>query len=164
MTLDEVYKQWFKPVRAWIRKRNVPPLWVDDVTQEVFLKLLRYNPEVEIDTNLAGYVFRTATNVANEWMELSHVRKPHGPEGMDEIVDSRESAEEGLEQHQMVQQIELAMSRIEGRRLLVLMMHVYENKTYEEIAVELGLTHRVVSRDLARTYGQLRRDMRDTGF
>lgn len=165
-TMDEVYRKWFKPVRSWIRKRNVPPIWIDDIAQEVFLKLLRYNPDLEIETNVAGYVFRTATNVANEWMERSHIKKPHDSTDHEDygLSDLRMSGEEIMEQRQLIQQMELAMSKIEGRRLLVLMLHIYEEKSYKDIAKELGLTYRIVLRELTRAYDQLRREMKLTGL
>jgi len=165
--MDEVYRKWFKPVRSWVRKHNVPPIWIDDIAQEVFLKLLRYNPDMETETNLAGYVFRTASNVVNEWMERSFLKKPHDSADSDEVgemMGSSGPAEEILEQRQVIQQIELAMSKIEGRRLLILMLHVYDDMTYKDIAKELGLTYRIVLRELVKAYDQLREETRDTGL
>lgn len=164
-TMDEMYRRWFKPVQEWVRKRNVPPIWIDDVAQEVFVRLMRYSPE--IDTNVAGYVFRTATNVANEWMERAHIRKPHDSidaKGYNPFGELQYSSEDVLEQRQLIQQVELAMSKIEGRRLLVLMMFIYEEKSYKDIAKELGLTYRIVLRELRKSYNQLRRELKYTGL
>lgn len=166
VAVDELYKKWYKPVRAWIRNRgNVPPLWVEDIAQEVFIRLHKYNPE--ISTNAAGYVFRTASNVAQEWLDRSHMRKEHQDMGDvgDSVLGLADSPEDLLEEQQdereRTRRVEMAMSRLKGRQLLVLMLHMYEGMTYEQIAKELGLTYRIVLRDLTTAYVFLRRELKD---
>ena len=75
--LIEWFGKWRKPIRNWLRNRaSVPPGDIDDLAQEVFLRLLRYSDDITVD-NPQGYLFRIAANVANEWRERSRVRKPH---------------------------------------------------------------------------------------
>lgn len=166
INIEDLHRKWYKPVRSWIRKRgNIPKLWVEDIAQEVFMRLLRYDPE--INSNPTGYVFRTASNIANEWMERSHLKKTHG-----KLEDLGEDAlgtvgplDEMLEEHETRQErqlrVELAMSKIKGRKLLVLMFHMYEEKTYGQIATALGLSYRTVLRDLTSAYSQLRIELAD---
>ena len=57
---------------------------MDDLAQEVFLRLLRYSDEVAVE-NPQGYLFRIAANVANEWRDRSRVRQPHDRSWLDEL-------------------------------------------------------------------------------
>lgn len=161
--IDELYKKWFKPVRSWVRKRGVPPALIDDVAQETFMRLVRYEPE--INENVVGYVFRTASNVAYELMERSYIRRQHDPYEEDILGDMRaESPEDLFESHDIEALIGWALPQLSGRRARVLMMHVYEDKTYKQIAVELGLTYRIVLRELTAAYSQLRQILAGSGL
>jgi DNA-directed RNA polymerase specialized sigma24 family protein len=95
--LVEWFGQWRKPIRGWLRTRaSVPPGDIDDLAQEVFLRLLRYSDEVTVE-NPQGYLFRIAANVANEWRERSRVRKPHDDSWLEELrVESTEEPENAL--------------------------------------------------------------------
>src|ERR1041384_2977728 len=74
--LIDWFKRWRKPIRSWIAANKcVPSGDVDDLTQEVFLRLLRYSDEVLVQ-NPQGYLFRVASNVVSEWRQRCRVRLP----------------------------------------------------------------------------------------
>ena len=57
--LAEWFEAWRKPVRHWPANHSVPTSDLDDVTQETFLRLLRYCDDVEV-THPRSYLFRIA--------------------------------------------------------------------------------------------------------
>src|SRR5215475_6664871 len=71
------FSQWRTPLRKFlIRKGAVRSADLDDVAQEVFLRLLRYD-RAELIEHPQAYVFKMASNVAAEWaIRARHVR-PH---------------------------------------------------------------------------------------
>src|ERR1044072_2199916 len=83
--LIEWFGKWRKPIRSWLRNRaSVPPGDIDDLAQEVFLRLLRYSDDVAVE-NPQGYLFRIAANVANEWQERARHRKPHAASWLEDL-------------------------------------------------------------------------------
>lgn len=154
MDVEAIFKQWHKPIRSWLRNTGrIPPIWIDDLAQEVFVRLLRYAKDVELE-NTAGYMFRIAANVANEWREKSAQRQIHV-----EVEESHVGVtwpDREREHQEMVRIVETAMSQLPSRQLLILMLYVYEDMTYKEIGKELGLTYRTVLRELVRAYSKLR--------
>jgi len=79
------FKRWRKPIRQWLSHRSsVPTADLDDLAQEVFLRLLRYSDDVAID-NPQGYLFRIAANVANEWQERARHRRPHDDSWLEDL-------------------------------------------------------------------------------
>lgn len=164
--VEELYRLWYKPVRAWIRKRrDIPRLWIEDIAQEVFIRLMKYDPDIH--GSIAGYIFQAANNVAIEWTKRAHLRKSHST--LENEIESglglAESPETQLAEIQDNQdkllRVELAMSKLKSRQLLILMLHVYEGRTYNNIAKDLGLTYRIVLRDLTHAYAQLRNELGD---
>lgn len=159
--LIEWFGKWRKPIRSWLRNRaSVPPGDIDDLAQEVFLRLLRYSDDVAVD-NPQGYLFRIAANVANEWRERSRVRKPHDDSWLEELqIEAGDEPENAFARTRANEYVLAAVARLPPRQREVLLLHVNEGLTYKQIAQLKGLTYRIVLRDLTRAYSTLRMQLR----
>ena len=159
--LAEWFGKWRKPIRSWLRNRaSVPPGDIDDLTQEVFLRLLRYSDDVAVD-NPQGYLFRIAANVANAWRERSRVRKLHDDSWLDELqIDSGDEPENAFAGSRASEYVQAAVDRLPPRQREILLLHVNEGLTYKQVAQLRGLTYRIVLRDLTRAYSTLRMNLR----
>ncbi len=155
------FKRWRKPIRQWLSHRSsVPTADLDDLAQEVFLRLLRYSDDVAID-NPQGYLFRIAANVANEWQERARHRKPHDDSWLEDLqVEFSEEPENATAREVAHQYMQDAVNKLPRRQREVLLLHVNEGLTYKQIAQRQGLTYRVILRDLTRAYSQLRAQLK----
>jgi RNA polymerase sigma-70 factor (ECF subfamily) len=144
-------------VRRWIRRdSSVPAGEVDDLTQEVFLRLLRYSDDVIVE-NPAGYLFTVAMRVVGAWRTRARVRMPHGEEGLEALqIDAEEEPESVFERAQACELVQAAVRRLPTRQREILLLHVREGLTYKQIAQQKGLTYRIVLRDLTRAYVTLK--------
>lgn len=158
-----LYKRWYKPIRQWLRQRvgsRVRDTDLDDLAQEVFVRLLKYSSEEDID-NPQGYVFTIATNIVNEWAERVVNRNPHIHIEDKEIqhleqliVDANpENVAAGIDE---TNYIWTAVQQLPTRQRRVLLRHIRDGRTYKEIAAERGISCRIVLRDLTRAYAALR--------
>lgn len=155
------FKRWRKPIRQWLSHRSsVPTADLDDLAQEVFLRLLRYSDDVAID-NPQGYLFRIAANVANEWQERARHRKPHDDSWLEDLqVEFSDEPENAIAREVANQHMQDAVNKLPRRQREVLLLHVNEGLTYKQIAERQGLTYRVILRDLTRAYSQLRMQLK----
>lgn len=151
------FSQWRAPIRQWLSSRSsVPPADIDDVAQEVFLRLLRYSDEIAVE-NPQGYLFRIAANVANEWRDRARFRQPHDESWLEELqIEPAEEPENTVERTLIHAHVQAAVESLPPRQREVLLYHVNDGLTYVQIAEKLGLTYRSVLRDLTRAYSQLR--------
>jgi RNA polymerase sigma-70 factor (ECF subfamily) len=149
--------RWRRPMLSWFSSRaSVPRAEVDDLAQEVFLRLLRYSDDVAVE-NPQGYLFRIAANVANEWRERARVRQPHDRSWLDQLqIDPSEQPDNTVFQSRFGKHLQSAVDRLPQRQRLVLLLHVNEGLTYKQIADRTGVTYRIVLRDLTRAYASLR--------
>lgn len=133
----------------------MPASDVDDLAQEVFLRLLRYG-DATVD-NPQGYLFRIAANVANEWRERARHRQPHEEAWLYELPMEAQHEPENVAARSSVRaHIAAAVQTLTPRQRQVLWLHVNEGLTYKQIAERLSITYRVVLRDLTRAYSRLR--------
>ena len=151
------FKEWRKPVRHWLSRRaSVPAAELDDLAQEVFLRLLRYSEKTAVENPL-GYLLRIAGNVASEWRERARVSKPHDQEWLEDLlIEPDKEPENSVCQARTDETVQAAVDQLPYRQKQVLLLRVNEGLTYKEIAERLELSPRVVLRDLSRAYSQLR--------
>jgi RNA polymerase sigma-70 factor (ECF subfamily) len=151
------FKDWRKPVRHWLSRRaSVPAAELDDLAQEVFLRLLRYSEKTAVENPL-GYLLRIAGNVASEWRERARVSKPHDQEWLDDLlIEPDQEPENSVSQAGSDANVQAAVNKLPPRQRQVLLLRVNEGLTYKQIAERLELSPRAVLRDLSRAYSQLR--------
>src|ERR1700752_588546 len=71
------FQQWRPPLRKFLSRRAaLPAADLDDVAQEVFLRLLRYE-RTELVEHPQAYLFKVASNVAAEWAIRARSARPH---------------------------------------------------------------------------------------
>lgn len=154
------FERWRTPIQRWIASRgSLPASDLDDLVQEVFLRLLRYSDDTPIEYPQT-YIFRIASNVASEWRERTK-RRPTDDESClaDIPVDADDEPENVVANALVRTRVQLAVDRLPQRQRDVLVLHIHEDLTCPQIAERLGLTRRIVRRDLAHAYAQLRIDL-----
>lgn len=157
--LAKWFKEWRVPIRRWlISKYSVPESELDDIAQEVFIRLMRYTDQ-DLVENPQSYLFRIATNVALERRELRRNSRPHEPDWLDDLDDNEENSPEAiLHKEQMKVQIYKIAENMTENQWSTLLWHM-EGLTYFEIAAKTGRTYRSVLRDLAKAYSKLRMEL-----
>lgn len=149
------FREFQQPLRRFLTRRRVGSAAdIDDIAQEVFLRLLRYDRAALVDHPQA-YLFKIASNVSAEWSLRASRRLPHDSEWLTELVDSL-SPETALEREAADRDLRLALATLPARARAILRMHFDEGMTHPEIAVALGVTRKIVKRDTARAYAALR--------
>jgi RNA polymerase sigma factor (sigma-70 family) len=154
------FGSWREPIQRWIgNNSSVPSAEVDDLTQEVFVKLLRYSNDVTVQHPQA-YLFTIAMNVVGAWRERSRVRMPHDDAWLADLqIDTDLEPEPMVERAQKSAALRAAVDRLPMRQREILLLYVSEGLTYKQIAKRKKLTYRIVLRDLTRAYVTLRKQL-----
>lgn len=153
--LGDWFRDWEKPLRRFLaRRRAGSAADIDDIAQEVFLRVLRYDRADLVDHPQA-YLFKVAANVAAEWALRSSRRLPHDAAWLDELVDEL-SPEFQLEHEGVERQLREAIEALPARAREILRLHFGEGMTHPQVAVALGVTRKIVKRDMERAYATLR--------
>jgi RNA polymerase sigma factor (sigma-70 family) len=156
--LTEWFLQWRSPLRKFlIGQRSVPAADVNDVAQEVFLRLLRYERS-EFLQHPQAYLFKMAANVANEWAIRARSSRPHEAKWLADLL-SEDCPEDEAARAEACAEIARALGTLTPRQRAVLKLHFGEGLAREAIAARLGTTPRVIKRDLLQSYEKLRAEL-----
>lgn len=156
--LTDWFLQWRLPLRRYLSGRaGVPAADVEDVAQEVFLRLMRYDKGELVDHPQA-YLYKVASNVATEWSIRARNRQPHDEKWLAHLFD-REQPETQLELTEAEDELERALNTLTPYQRQVLKLHFVEKKAYAEIATELGESVRSVTRQFRKSYDKLRQEL-----
>jgi RNA polymerase sigma-70 factor (ECF subfamily) len=134
-----------------------------DLAQEVFLRLYRALPGFRGEALVTTYLYRIAVNVAqDEWKRWrkdaqSLVSISDETSGWEErLPHPGRNAEELMEEREFQSMVEEQMQRLSQVERTVLVLYHQEERTYEQIALALGLPIGTVRTHLHRGRKKLR--------
>lgn len=156
------FEDWREPLRRYLLMRRVGSRAdVEDIAQEVFLRLIRYDRS-DLISHPQAYLFKIAANVSAEWAVRSSRRLPHRAEWLEGLVDETdpasalERASRANAEATMLVSLEAVLDDLPPRSREIVRLRFDERLKYEDIAVRLGVSRRIVKRDLARAYAFIR--------
>jgi RNA polymerase sigma factor (sigma-70 family) len=159
--LADWFRQWRQPLRKFLIGRGkVPAADLDDVAQEVFLRLMRYG-RTELIEYPQAYLYKVAANVAAEWAIRGRYMQARDPEWLAESVSDERTDQlaDQAEQLELQGEIERALLTLTPQQRTVLKLQFYSGLSRCEIAAQTGLSERSVKRALMKSYAKLRQQL-----
>lgn len=154
----EAMREFSRELKRYLMRRLGRPQDVDDLAQEVYLRLLSVSEETYIEKPLA-YLYGTASHVLADHMFAlkSRSRIDWG----DDYEQSMESPacvmpDDMAERLNLQQQIDRAVAQLPPTHAAVLLAHKRDGMSYEECAEKLGLSIFTVEKYLTQARAHLR--------
>lgn len=155
----EWFRRWRSPLRKFLAGKGVVRVAdLDDVAQEVFLRLLRYE-SAEVVQHPQAYLFKIAANVSAEWAIRARHRLEHDPRWLDTLV-AEDVLQDTFDDQVVQREIKRAIETLSPRERQIIRLHFDESLSQPQIALRLGLTLRIVRRDFEKSYDKLRRELK----
>ena len=131
---------------------------MEDLAQEVFLRLHRALPHFRNRAKVSTFLYRIIVNVVNdEWRSRQSSRRMVAiDEDTQVLVHPGAGPEELLEKHDFQAALEEAMRQLQLRDRTILTLHYQEGRKYEEIAAILDVPMGTVKTNLFRARERLR--------
>jgi RNA polymerase sigma factor (sigma-70 family) len=136
---------------------------VDDLAQDVFLRLYRALPSFRGEALITTYLYRIAVNVAqDEWKrrrrdDRSHVSLSDETSAWEErLAHPNRNAEEQIEEREFQQAVEEQLQILSQIERTILILYHQEERSYEQISYALGMPIGTVRTHLHRGRKKLR--------
>lgn len=146
----ELYREYGPAVYRRCRRMLRDEEQAADATQEVFLRLVRHGAALADRADLLPWLYRVATNFC-----LNQLRnaRGHAEEGLEEGLEAGEGPSHPAADGQLARQI---LSHFDEVTQVIAVGIVVEGRDAEEVARELGVSRRTVSRKLDRFLARAR--------
>lgn len=136
---------------------------LDDLAQDCFLRLYRALPTFRGEALVSTYLYRIVVNVAQDELRRRHREERPLTSLADEVEDWGDrlrhpgrNAEELLLEREFAEGVERALGELSAIQRTVLVLYHQEERTYEQIAVVLGMPVGTVRTHLHRGRARLR--------
>jgi len=146
------------------------PRHVEDLTQEVFLRIYRTAPRYQPMAKFSTWLYRIVANLSfNVLRSLKKTRavplemssSEDGEAFSWEIADERHDAPHAaMDSDELGRKVAEAVSRLPDNQRIAIILNKYELKSYEEIATILRISTMAVKSLLSRARGNLRAALR----
>jgi RNA polymerase sigma factor (sigma-70 family) len=153
--LSTWFRQWRTPLRKFLSARGaVQAADLDDVAQEVFLRLMRYD-KVDVVEHPQAYLYKMASNVAAEWAIRTRNQRPHRSKWLENLA-ADSGPDEELSRAETRIQLMQALTVLTARQREILKLRFVENLTESQTATRLAISQRIVRRQIVKSYAKLR--------
>lgn len=159
-SLDRLVQREWSPVRAVIARSVRDDGEVDDLTQEVFERVLRRLGDFEPgDVPFRAYLAQTARNLLRDrWRQQQRQQRPRTDLGVPESeVSASDPAAEVIEAFDRLALIEV-LRKLPAAQRAVLRMRILEGRSTREVAARLGRSEEAVRQIQHRALLYLRRE------
>lgn len=148
--IDLVYTEELSKLRNFIRGKINDSDRVDDLAQEVYVRLARA-PELTTSGEIKAYTYRIAANLVNDfWREGQ--RRPADNYPSDDEVFERPTAEleKQISNTETISKIQTAIDQLPDQAKRIFWLNRYEGMTYSEIAKELDVSVSWVEKNMMK--------------
>jgi RNA polymerase sigma-70 factor (ECF subfamily) len=160
---DELVRRYSGPLYAFILRMVGRPEDADDLTQDVFVQLLKSLPGARSDMPLRPWIYVIARNKCLDHLKrkralsFSALASEETGEGVEERVEAGEPLPEELaERADLRETLQAAIATLSPRYRTVVALRYSTDLTFGEIGQVLGLPENTVKTHFQRAKGMLR--------
>lgn len=155
-----LFRRLYRPLcihaRAYLQSREE----AEEVVQSVFLVFWEKRNQLDIESNLTSYLYRSVRNHALNVIKHETVKRKHSGYVINHT--SEESHDhDTIETSELEHKISTALETLPEQCRLVFTMSRYKEMKYAEIAAELGISVKTVENHMGKALRLLREQLKD---
>lgn len=153
VTIDTVWQEFHDRLRQFISRRINDPFDVDDVLQEVFIKIHQKIDTLNDDERMASWVYRITRNAI-----VDHYRRHKPQSELPPTLMADEPTEEPLP---LVDCLRPIVESLPDKYRQALIFTEFDGFSQRDLAAQLGLSHSGAKSRVQRARQQVQKRLRD---
>ena len=168
---NQVVVAYRKRILGTIARLIGRPEDVEDVAQEVFLRVYRSRTGYEASAKFTTWLYRIATNLAVNHARDTRHERPENQVSLDEpdeetgttmdVADGSLTVEQAILRRERMAAIRAKVQGLPERQRMAVLMHKYQQMDYKQIADVLKLSESATKSLLFRAYETLREQLKE---
>jgi RNA polymerase sigma-70 factor (ECF subfamily) len=156
----QIFETWYDPLLRFCSIRLGNSEDAEEIVQDIFVKLWIKRDELQINSSLRSYLYRTALNRIINHQEHLKIRLTHR-EYVLSVGNQSNFHSENFPQKEISDLAAIAVSRMPARRRSVYELSRHQGLTYAEIANRLNISIKTVEAHLSAALEDLRVSLKD---
>jgi RNA polymerase sigma-70 factor (ECF subfamily) len=166
--LDELMRRWQKPLLSFILRYVGNEIDSVEIAQETFVRVYHNRQRFNFKSKFSTWLFTIGVNLCRNharWRDrhptipLESVQQTDKHSQQDFAVSREETPSHLIERSELARQVREAIEELPHELKTAVLLHEYENLSYDEIGKVLGCTQKAVETRLYRARKFLRKKL-----
>lgn len=140
----EIYNHYQKPLHAFIIRFVKVPAYAEDILQDVFLKVWEIRSRLNPDLSFKAYLYRISRNLIYKFLKKAASDETLLANAMHHFKPDNNEVELNFQWKEYEEKINEAILKLPPKRQIVFKLCREQNKSYDEISKELGISRNTV--------------------
>lgn len=150
LSVHEVIRRYHVALLGFLRRRLRVPEDANDIAQETYIRMLKYEGERGIQSP-PSMLFRIAANIAVDYRRSAQRHCASGHVAIDSVeLVAEQSAERTLDAERRLERLAAAIERLPPKCRRVFVLSRVHGLSYPEIAEECGISVKAVEKHVSR--------------
>lgn len=160
MTVEEVLAKYSDMVYRLAYARTMNQYDAEDITQDVFIKYMKYQHEFQDDEHRKAWLIRVTVNASKSLMTTAWNRKKVSMEDVEGVLEGKSE----LDELDMDQLLLKEVAKLKEKYRIVVHLFYFEELSVKEIAQITGMKESTVKSNLFRAREILKQNLKEEDF
>jgi RNA polymerase sigma-70 factor, ECF subfamily len=158
---EQVFKSNFKSLHAYAFTIVKDEIMAEEIVQNVFCRMWEKKLQLEIQTSLAAYLYRSVYHESLNYLKHLKVRAAYNSYAQSRMKNESDNAEKKMLLGDLEKKLNIALGELPEQCRTIFQMSRFEELKYQEIADRLGLSIKTIENQMGKALRLLRLKLAD---
>lgn len=158
---EKMFRAWYNPLCAYAYGFLTSRDEAEETVQSVFIQLWSKRKQLEVETSLKSYLYRSVRNHCINVLKHEKVKKEHRAFSIQNGQTSKSDSDESLTTEELKVKISVALDQLPKECRRVFELSRFEELKYAEIAERLNISIKTVENQMGKALRIMRAELKE---
>lgn len=156
---EEMYKAHFRALHAYANSILEDREQAEEMVQQVFLKLWEKKAQLEINSSLQAYLYRSVYNESINFLKHEKVKRAHVSFVKHTTNEASNNHHKNIDTKELEEKIRVALHKLPEQCRTIFQLSRHEELKYKEIAERLQLSVKTIENQMGKALKIMRTEL-----